>query len=307
MGSGGSKPNSGNVSLGTYSAELSTEFNIASYSVSPTPYKKKALVIGINYTNTNINELRGCINDSINVKKLLDSYGYEVTLMNDLQQGSLYPTRANILSQINQHISALASGDTFILYYSGHGTRVTDINGDEISGLDSVIVPIDANSQGFIVDDTIRSAFNSAVSGSKIFAFFDACNSGSLCDLRYNYFDTSYRSNPADKLSDNLVTRTPEIVNNKYVDTQPSIISLSGCRDDQLSVETVSDRGIYIGALTYSILKYIYEQTPNNSVASFLQYVRNLLSSNGFSQKPSLMSGKSIDPSGLTLAQYFNI
>lgn len=307
MGSGVSKPGSGSVANATYSAELSTEFNIANYSVRATPYKKYALVIGINYTGTNINPLRGCINDSINVKKLLDEFGYEVTLMNDRQQGSLYPTRANILSQITSHINKLASGDIFILYYSGHGALTTDTNGDEISGLDSVIIPIDGTRNGFIVDDTIRTVLNTAVVGAKVFAVFDACNSGSVCDLRYNYFDTSYRSNPADKQTDNIITRTPKVINNNYSDTQASIISVSGCRDDELSFETVSNNGIYCGALTYSILKYIYERTPNNTVSAFLQYVRSLLSSNGFNQRPSLMSGKDIDPSGLTLADYFNI
>lgn len=308
MGSGASKTNtSGGVLNSTYSVELSTEFNIANYSVNPTSYKKTALVIGINYTNTDINSLQGCVNDSLNVKKLLDSYGYDVTIMNDHQQGSLYPSRANILAQINSHIGSLSAGDIFILYYSGHGTQVTDLNGDEISGLDSVIVPIDGNSQGVIIDDTIRTTLNTAVEGSKIFAVFDSCNSGSVCDLRYNYFDTSYRSNPADKISDNLITRTPTITNTRYSDSQPNVISLSGCRDNELSSESVSDRGIFCGALTYCILKYIYEQTPNNTVAAFLQYVRNLLKSNGFSQNPSLMSGKLLDPAGLTLAQYFNI
>lgn len=303
MGSGNSKPPSNVPLTSSSSATLSSEFNEASYTASPTPYKKYALLIGCNYIGTSF-QLNGCINDVLNVKKLVDKWGFEVTLMTD---NSIRPTKSNIISQLTSHIKKLVSGDVLFIYYSGHGATVTDTNGDELSGIDSVIVPLDVNSAGNIIDDTLRSILVQAVSGSKIFASFDSCNSGSVCDLKYNYFDTSYKLNPADKLSNDLITRTNISVNNNYTDTAASIITISGSKDDQFSYETVNSDGQYGGALTYCFLKYLYEQTPGISFAQFLQSIRSLLSSNGFNQRPSLMSGTQFDPNTTLISNYLNI
>lgn len=291
MGSGNSKPSSSNPQSSGISATLSSVFNSVPYTVNSTTYKRYALFIGCNYIGTNF-QLNGCINDVLNVKKLTDTWGFDATLMTD---NALRPTKSNIISQLTAHINRLVSGDVLLIYYSGHGATVTDTNGDELSGKDSVIVPLDVQSQGYIIDDTIRSILIQAVTGAKVFAVFDSCNSGSVCDLKYNYFDTSYKLNPADKSTNDLVSRTNTSVNNNYTDTNASIVTISGCKDDQLSYETVNSNGQYGGALTYCLLKYIYEQTPDISFGQLLQSVRSMLTSNGFNQRPSLMSGTQFD------------
>jgi hypothetical protein len=305
MGSGGSKPNGGTSLSAGHSATLSTSFNIAPYNVNETDYKKYALVIGINYTGTSL-QLNGCINDALNINKLLSSWGFDITLMTDNQTGSLYPTKNNIITQIANNIAKLNENDILVIYYSGHGALVTDTSGDEISGKDSVIIPINVNTQGYISDDYIRSLLVPAVFDSKIFAVFDCCNSGSVCDLRYNYYDTSYRVNPGDKSSP-FVIRTKAITNTNYPETSANIISLSGSKDDQLAYEAVFDNGKVGGALTFCLLKYIYENTPNVTVEQLLLNVRSMLNSRRFNQIPSLMSGKTITPSTITLSNFLNI
>jgi hypothetical protein len=222
MGSGSSKPSSS--ALGGSSSyikpsgiPIAETFNVAEYSPGGTNKKKTALLIGINYRNT-VNQLNGCINDVTNVKTLLDSWGFQSTLMTDDTPGSLYPNKNNILAKLQSMVQALATDDVLVIYYSGHGTRIPDSNGDEITGLDSVICPVDVVTQGYISDDTLRNILNTGALDSKILAFFDSCNSGSVCDLRYNYFDTSYRSNPGDKASP-LVIRRNLVENTNYSPT----------------------------------------------------------------------------------------
>jgi len=306
MGSGNSKINNSSAPLSSgVSATLSSYFNVVPYSVNATTYKKYALIIGINYTGSSIS-LNGCINDAHNMDKLLKEWGFETTIMTDKQSGALNPTKNNIISQLTSHIAKLNANDILVIYYSGHGALVADTNGDEISGNDSVIVPINVQSQGFINDDYIRSILVTAAPNSKVLGIFDCCNSGSVCDLRYNYFDTSYRSNPGDKNSQ-LVHRTNMVTNNNYSETTANILSLSGCKDDQLSYETVLDNGKAGGALTYCILKHIYENTPNITIEQLLLQVRGMLKSYRFNQTPSLMSGKIIEPTSLNLASFLNI
>jgi len=305
MGSGNSKIQSSSSTSGGINANISSYFDIAPYSVNSSPYKKYALIIGINYTGTDL-QLNGCINDAHNVKKLLDSWGFDITLMTDNETGPFYPTKNNIIQQININVSKLSANDILIIYYSGHGALVNDTNGDEISGKDSIIVPINVQSQGYIIDDYIRSLLTAAVAGSKILGVFDCCNSGSVCDLRYNYYDTSYRVNPGDKSSP-INVRVNTAINNNYPETDAHILSISGSKDDQLAYETVLENGRYGGALTYCLLKYVYEMTPAVTIEQILLNVRDMLKSLGFHQVPSLMSGKTITPNDTVLAEYINI
>lgn len=65
--------------------------------------RKKALLIGINYFNTD-NELGGCINDVNNIKDFISTlYGFQeddMVILTDDQSADtkFYPTRVNILS-----------------------------------------------------------------------------------------------------------------------------------------------------------------------------------------------------------------
>lgn len=267
----------------------------ANYTPGSGTGARKALLIGINYTGT-INRLYGCINDVNNVRDYLVSLGYDnsnITMMNDNSSGELYPTKDNILTQMQNIITSLASGDSLVIYYSGHGSQITDTSGDELSGLDQVIIPINYSSAGVIKDDEIRSKLVLAASGVKIFAGYDSCNSGSVCDLRYNYFDTSYRDNPGDN-SSNLVMRTNFAINSNYPETAATVISLSGSRDAELSAEFYVN-GVASGALTYALLSYLKINTPRVYFADLLQGVRSRLSGWGLSQNPEIMCGRTLD------------
>jgi hypothetical protein len=310
MGSGNSKANTSG-SGGSNSLSVPSLKPPSYQAVTPPGSKKYAVLIGINYTGTN-NKLNGCINDVTRIRQDLDFWNFdEIAFMTDNSSGSLYPTKANIINQLNTFVNKLTPNDILVIYYSGHGTRVTDRNSDEISGLDSVIVPINFN---YIVDDEIRSILVNAVAGSNIFAVFDSCNSGSVCDLRYNLFDTSYKENPGIKVKDysDFVTRQNIFTNTNYAETNANIISLSGSKDDQLSVEQsfITDSGSTIigGALSYFILKVFREKNLSTlSFSQFLALIKYDLSRYKFTQVPSLMSGKQFDDSNTTIASFLKI
>src|SRR5690349_4891089 len=95
---------------------------------------KRALLIGINYYKTPNNQLNGCINDVNEIKLLLLQLGYKaanIVMMTDKFSGILEPTKKNILAQIDLLVSKVVAGDTVMLHYSGHGTQIYDMNGDE--------------------------------------------------------------------------------------------------------------------------------------------------------------------------------
>jgi hypothetical protein len=97
--------------------------------------------------------------------------------MTDDSKGNLYPTAYNITYQLNSLCSKLKPGDQAIFYYSGHGTLVRDKSGDEGSGYDSCVVPLDFQKVGVLSDDTLKYYFNKIPAGVSLFCVFDACHS----------------------------------------------------------------------------------------------------------------------------------
>lgn len=91
--------------------------------------RKKALIIGINYTGTE-NELNGCINDAMNVREfLVNDRGFsdssqDMVIMTDdpeNQDTPFWPNGENLLAAFKWLTSYNEPGDILWLSYSGHG------------------------------------------------------------------------------------------------------------------------------------------------------------------------------------------
>jgi hypothetical protein len=244
---------------------------------------KKALLIGCNYNNSP-SQLYGCIDDVINMRNVLvDVYAYDpaniILLRDDYPNNK--PTRANITSALNAIIKDSANCEEIWIHYSGHGSQVKDTNGDEASGNDSVIVPLDYLTAGFIVDDDLYTIISK--SKCRTILLFDSCNSGTVVDLPWSI---NYSSQ----------TTYSRTQNNKYVFSNPNIFMMSGCRDNQTSADTYSlDWSEPCGAFTFMFINSLRAMKHEGS---FMQLYRNIcynLMQNGFSQIP-VLSGSSSTP-----------
>lgn len=221
--------------------------------------KRAGVVIGINYPGTSC-QLSGCVNDANNMAEFLTSHcGYDVSNLCVLTDDGKPATLVNILGAFDWLLSKAASGYTELwLSYSGHGSYVQDINGDEKDGRDEAICPIDCDTAGFIIDDDIFSRFVSKIpAGVSLFAVFDCCHSGTVLDLPLLY--------TGDKV----------IVNNDH-HTCADVISISGCRDEQTSADAYIS-GKYAGALTWSFLTAIREAKYSISLCDLVANIRSLL------------------------------
>jgi len=284
-------------------------FETTSYTVNVQSGQRLAILIGNNYTGTE-NQLRGCIADTNRMKDMLQTWGFSCVLMTDLVSGSLKATKQNILNILDVTLSGLDTNDTLIIYYSGHGSLVSDSSGDEGSfGKDSVIVPIDYKTAGIISDDTIRQQLLKATKGNA-FCVFDSCNSGSVCDLRYNIFSSIYRTivslHPV--LNPEHWTKSFSFAENtNYVETNTNVLSLSGSRDSQFSFEIQDGSGNYGGALTFALISVLRKETPAILISDLFAKVKTKLASWGITnQNPQLMSGKTFNET-ITFANYMRI
>eukprot|EP00531_Pseudo-nitzschia_arenysensis_P015188 CAMPEP_0116132162 /NCGR_PEP_ID=MMETSP0329-20121206/9401_1 /TAXON_ID=697910 /ORGANISM="Pseudo-nitzschia arenysensis, Strain B593" /LENGTH=358 /DNA_ID=CAMNT_0003626659 /DNA_START=96 /DNA_END=1172 /DNA_ORIENTATION=- len=154
---------------------------------------RKALFIGINYIGQR-GELRGCVNDVVNIKEFLEQrYELEekMILTDDPKtepETDFTPTRENIIAAFRWLVKDAKKGDSLLLHYSGHGGRVKNTDGTEKSGYDQTVVPVDHGTAGQIIDDEVHDVLcKDLPEGVRLTAVFDCCHSESIMDLPYIY------------------------------------------------------------------------------------------------------------------------
>jgi len=243
----------------------------------PVPVKR-AVLIGINYTGTD-SQLSGCINDTNGLKTILNSkYAFaEKNIKIFTDETPIKPTRANILAAFTQLLKSGVAGDILFFSYSGHGSYTADLNHDETSGNDEMIVPLDFKC---IVDDELKALVQTHLKKNvTLFALFDSCHSGTVLDLKYQYLDS---------LQNNTNTQ-----NTKETETIGTVIMLSGCTDEQTSADAHIDKK-YQGAMTWAFLAAL-NGGGANSWQDLLTKMRTQLQNSAFTQIPQLSSGCVLD------------
>jgi len=244
--------------------------------------KKIALLVGINYIGKH-NRLYGCINDALLMSNVLKNYyGYndaDITLMTDYT--SIKPTCANIIKEFTNLLKYSIPGDSLFFSYSGHGTvRSNNENLNPTDKIDECIYPLDGN---IITDVKLKQLIDANMkSGVKLSTVFDSCFSGTILNLKYNYLDSNYNNTT--------------FVDTYQTETAGQVICISSSTGTQTSIDAYLD-GKYNGALTWALSTTI-SSAPVDDPLTWLQLinnVRDILSTNEFTQLTQLSSGNALD------------
>jgi len=219
-----------------------------------------ALCIGLNAVDPNHyggwdGKLVACEADAEAIALIARSCGFS-TIDTLLTTGA---TRWNVERIINRAASELRWGDLFLLYYSGHGGQLPDLNGDEADGQDETWCLYDNE----IIDDEIYALLGKFQEGIRIFVLSDSCHSGSVTKVA---FHDSIIYSGDDKatykfLPPGICQRT-YYTNQKFYDqilTNPQLkeakgeikartILISGCQDNQYSRDGVFN-SLFTGTL----------------------------------------------------------
>ena len=167
------------------------------YSYTSSAQTKRAIVIGLGQQE---DISWGKINGDLDVpyiKEMLSISGFNrqniVTLVNS------NATKKNIVSSFKSLTQQCRSGDIVYIHFSGHGQRVTDIDGDEKDGWDESWIPYDAYKEycqkdkgdKHLIDDEIYLYLTTIKKrigdGGKILVVADACHSGGSTFMNADY------------------------------------------------------------------------------------------------------------------------
>jgi hypothetical protein len=160
-------------------------------------------------------------------------------------------TRVEVLSALNKIVNDAGPNDVVYIHYSGHGSQVEDLNGDEPDDhLDETIVPQDGRTEGVadITDDELE-AILSQLKTSQAVVVLDSCHSGTAT----RGLEVRVRSVPADDriaLYKKGDVRTRAIVPfNKH-----AYVLFSGAASHEEALDGPVD-GRYHGFFTHSLFK----------------------------------------------------
>lgn len=144
--------------------------------------EKYALMVAIeDYSKVGASDLPGCITDQKDLKALLEAkFGFAPANIVVLSNGEA--TKAKILAALDQLVVKAKAGDTVVVYYSGHGGQVPDLNDDDEASdnLDEALITVDFNPKDpdtWLLDDHLRASL-SRLQTKRALVLLDACHSG---------------------------------------------------------------------------------------------------------------------------------
>lgn len=198
-------------------------------------------------------ELTACEFDANDMRAIAEGQGFEPRSLLTKEA-----TSDAVLAAIERAAGELDRGDLFLCTYSGHGGQVPDRNGeDEEDRSDETWVAYDRQ----IVDDELYALWSRFAPGVRIFVLSDSCHSGTVVrDIeakvpgpvstrqkaaaespRYRALPrdvmiATYRANA--RLYDAIQERLPGA---ERADPAATVLLISGCRDDQLSLDGFSN------------------------------------------------------------------
>lgn len=256
--------------------------------------KKLALCIGINdYPGTG-SDLSGCVNDAHDWGAVLAARGFSVAHLLDKQA-----TGAAMRAAIKNVIRKAASGDLVVIQYSGHGSFVPDLDGDEPDGTDECLCPYDIGKKGPITDDELSILYSGRAAGVKLVVISDSCHSGTVA--RFAPITT-----PATAKGKNPPTRkvrflppatflTPKQMQGlgtrlRRAASPPGrheALLMAGCQDTEYSYDAVFE-GRPNGAFTFVALRELAELPKTATYQDWYDRIRKVLPSQQYPQMPNL-------------------
>ncbi len=265
---------------------------------------RRALLIGIE-DYPSLTTLHGCINDVRLMRAILqDSFGFPTENITSLENAQA--TRDGILAAFDALIAATGHDDIVVIHYAGHGSQMTDLEGDEPSGLDSTIMPFDSEGwQGKnrdITDDEIALKLSAlGERTSYITLIFDSCHSGTITRDALGVGGRSMPPDlrPAAQLGRKSVAAasrgTPQQSGpSGWMPTTEKYVVISGCRDEETSFEYTppeADGTVTHGALTYFLAQQLRQATSDTTYRDIFERTAGLVNAVHSAQHPQ-MEGK---------------
>ena len=253
--------------------------------------KNKALLVGINKYPDPINELRGCINDILDMEHFISETNKVYAKENIKKLIDRNATKKEIVSQIKWLVEGAEPGDQLLFQYSGHGAQAPTLHQHvEEDGLDEIICPYDFSGQGenALRDKEFAELFAGIPKGVHFVWISDSCHAEDLSRDAFNNREKRYRNFKGTILKDKDYINT-----DLSLLTEPELVKaspfngalLSACASNQLSADAIINNR-FNGAFTHYLIKNLVAFGNTKTINFIIQLVNKDLQENGYDQTP---------------------
>jgi hypothetical protein len=263
-----------------------------------------ALLIGINkYPNfTARYQLDGCVNDVELMNGILrENFGFHAANITPLRDEEA--TRDGILTAMDALIDRVGKDDLVVICYSGHGSQITDREGDEPDGQDETIVPYDSGREPHdnrdITDDEIYERLLRLTEKTPyVTLIFDCCHSGTVS--RDPFGANSRWVEPDERPIEELppspieaeISREAgrDLGSSGWLPLSERYVLIAGCRDDESSYEhrVRNSGGVKHGALTYFLSQELPHAEPGTTYRDIFERISPLVTAAHSRQHPQM-------------------
>jgi hypothetical protein len=278
----------------------------------------RSVHIGLNSVNPGhyggwTGDLCACEFDANDMAAIARARGMEPTIL--LTKAA---SRDKVLSAIRDAAKHLKSGDFFLLTYSGHGGQVADVTGEEDDKKDETWCLYD----GELIDDELYFELSKFARGVRVLVLSDSCHSGTVTRAAmvpvlaatgfagptwrskmmppavamrtyrdhqefYDELQQQVKRSAGDTLKVDPDTMLGRVAVSPRLtaivkDFQPSVILISGCQDNQTSMD-----GDHNGAFTEQLLQVWRNGDYRGTYAKFHAAIRSRMPA---SQSPNLFT-----------------
>lgn len=209
----------------------------------PARAEDRALLIGVGvYQETMVN-LPGIDHDiemMTEVVRLLGFRDHQVKVLRDSEA-----TLTGIRSAINGWlVNGVGRTDRALFYFSGHGSQVRDVSGDEADESDEILAPHDIGlrdnqlQNAFLDDDFSRML--ASIRAEKTYVIIDACNSGTATKGLALTRSLSDIGRPSTKfyVYPGMPTGRGRFMKDVPNDSSVRYVALTAAADDELAIST---------------------------------------------------------------------
>ena len=250
--------------------------------------KNKALLVGINKYPDPQNELRGCINDILDMEHLISETNKVYAKQNVKMLTDRDATKKGIVTQLKWLLEGAQAGDQLLFHYSGHGAQAPTLNATiETDGLDEIICPydFDGSNNTTLRDKEFAQLFAGIPKGVHFVWISDSCHAEDLSrDLKT---DKTIIYRQFQGVTHHKHDKLPETSSENFnaITTPLNGALLSACASHELSADAYIDKR-FNGAFTHYLIKNLMQYSDSKSMQAIVQLVNKDLDKNGYDQNP---------------------
>jgi hypothetical protein len=237
--------------------------------------KGYSLLIGLNQVDPVhyagwYGKLDCCERDVKGIADIAEKEGYE-NIETLLTQNA---TRENVSNALQKAADIVNPGDTFLLYYSGHGSFLEDENSDEDDKQDETWCLYN----GQMLDDEIYSYWGKFKKDVKVLMISDSCHSGTIFRAMSDNEYSIPKMMPYDVREDVFIKNKDfytSLIDEKNIRNKTeenilaSVLLLSACQDNQKAMA-----GYNNSLFTHTLIAFYNDTQARNNYGDYFLHVK---------------------------------